>query len=331
MPDEPEVVHDVEVADALAVPTPSPLAVDRGTGEVIAVDEYHGIASQPVNAEASAVLQAPVLDAEIDILPTGEVYLSQIGYRRRLNAAFGPGGWGMKPLSKPSLNVETVIVNEKAKERSTLLQEWALYGSGNFIASAYGEAEYQPSNARMTYATALESLKSNALMRCCKDLGIASECWDKRFCHAFQRDHCVQVWIEGNRKPQWRRKDSKPFYKETGVVVVKDAEPPKSDPAPSPAPTTAIGDASATPPAEQPWSGSNVTRCEFIKTMKGEYGPMDLYEIVLDGKLYTSIKKQVHMVCTAAMAKGQKVEILQQDQPNPQYPPRLNLVAVEGK
>ena len=34
----------------------------------------------------------------------------------------------------------------------------------------------------LSYGKALESAKSNALMRCCKDLGIASELWDPQVC-----------------------------------------------------------------------------------------------------------------------------------------------------
>ena len=36
--------------------------------------------------------------------------------------------------------------------------------------------------------TATEGCKSNALMRCCKDLGIASELWDPRFIRGFMRE-----------------------------------------------------------------------------------------------------------------------------------------------
>jgi hypothetical protein len=42
------------------------------------------------------------------------------------------------------------------------------------VGIARGEQEYfDPSGV----ATATEACKSNALMRCCKDLGIASELW----------------------------------------------------------------------------------------------------------------------------------------------------------
>jgi len=45
----------------------------------------------------------------------------------------------------------------------------------------------------MTYATALEAAKSNALMRCCKDLGIASELWDPSFVAQWRQKYCVKV------------------------------------------------------------------------------------------------------------------------------------------
>lgn len=44
----------------------------------------------------------------------------------------------------------------------------------SLVAIARGEQEYfDPSGI----PTATESCKSNALMRCCKDLGVASELW----------------------------------------------------------------------------------------------------------------------------------------------------------
>jgi hypothetical protein len=46
------------------------------------------------------------------------------------------------------------------------------------VSVARGEQEYfDPSGV----ATAIEAAKSNALMRCCKDLGIASELWSVSF------------------------------------------------------------------------------------------------------------------------------------------------------
>ncbi|OMH81768.1 Mitochondrial genome maintenance protein [Zancudomyces culisetae] len=59
--------------------------------------------------------------------------------------------------------------------------------------------------------TATEGVKSNALMRCCKDLGIASELWDPGFIQKFKSEHCVAEWVthvtKGQKKLVWRRKD----------------------------------------------------------------------------------------------------------------------------
>jgi hypothetical protein len=33
-------------------------------------------------------------------------------------------------------------------------------------------------------------------MRCCKDLGIASELWDPVFIRKFMADHSREVWVE---------------------------------------------------------------------------------------------------------------------------------------
>jgi hypothetical protein len=185
-------------AEIVATPQQELVPVER--------DPYAGIASARVSKEQEAILLRDCKTDELDILPTGEVYMSQVEYRRRLNAAFGPGGWALRPLGKP-----TVMGN-------TLMQEWALYAEGRYIGSAWGEAEYQPRNARHSYATATEALKSNGLMRCCKDLGIAAECWDRRYTTKFKKDHCVKVWRNkaknGNGEFQWRRKDSEPFYDE---------------------------------------------------------------------------------------------------------------------
>lgn len=61
------------------------------------------------------------------------------------------------------------------------------------VAIARGEQAYFD---RDGIATATEACKSNALMRCCKDLGVASELWDPRFIREFKAEHCVEVFAE---------------------------------------------------------------------------------------------------------------------------------------
>lgn len=60
-----------------------------------------------------------------------------------------------------------------------IAREYALYCHGRFVAQSLGEHVYY-SKSNLQYGRACESAKSNALMRCCKDLGIASELWDPK-------------------------------------------------------------------------------------------------------------------------------------------------------
>lgn len=83
--------------------------------------------------------------------------------------------------------------------------------SPRLVGIARGEQEYfDPSGI----PTATEACKSNALMRCCKDLGIASELWwaavqqttyshlislnprDPRFIREFKVKYCIEVFAE---------------------------------------------------------------------------------------------------------------------------------------
>jgi hypothetical protein len=165
-----------------------------------------GLGVLELTSEMRAILEEPIPPEDLDILPTGEVYASQVQYRRRLTRVFGPGGWVMLELSQPTIKNNVVI------------QKWALFARSVFIASAWGEQEYFDNNPRMSYATALESAKSNALTRCCKDLSIASECWDRHYTEAFKREYCTEVIIQqyagGGARKMWRRKDGEPFWQE---------------------------------------------------------------------------------------------------------------------
>jgi hypothetical protein len=67
----------------------------------------------------------------------------------------------------------------------------------------------------MTQATAEEAAKSNALMRCCKDLGIASELWDPAFINVWRGTYASEVWCTNQRSNEkrllWRKKTAPPF------------------------------------------------------------------------------------------------------------------------
>ena len=81
------------------------------------------------------------------------------------------------------------------------------------VSVARGEQDYFDSEG---IPTATEGCKSNALMRCCKDLGVASELWDPRFIRRWlkenTRDAFVEHQVTKKRKKVTLRKDDEVKY-----------------------------------------------------------------------------------------------------------------------
>ncbi|ORY90248.1 mitochondrial genome maintenance MGM101-domain-containing protein [Leucosporidium creatinivorum] len=185
---------------APSYPSPSP-SVPQQQQEIDWSTSFHGISSQPFSTEQAATLMRPLVPSEIEIKPDGLLYLPEILYRRILNQAFGPGGWGMVPRG------------EMTVMKGLVTREWGLVAGGRLISLARGEQTYfDPSGL----PTATEGCKSNALMRCCKDLGIASELWDPAFIRTFKAQHCVEAWTEHGstkkKQKRWRKKGNKFEY-----------------------------------------------------------------------------------------------------------------------
>lgn len=51
---------------------------------------------------------AEIVADDIEIKPDGIVYLPEIKYRRILNKAFGPGGWGLAPRGETIVTAKLV-------------------------------------------------------------------------------------------------------------------------------------------------------------------------------------------------------------------------------
>lgn len=160
--------------------SPLPIATDSA-GAIDWSRSFHGLSSTPFSSEIARVLMADLDPDSIEIKPDGLLYLPEIKYRRILNKAFGPGGWGLAPRGE-------TYITEKSVSR-----EYALICHGRLVSVARGEQDFFGPEG---IATATEGCKSNALMRCCKDLGIASELWDPTFIRAWKRDNCVEQFVE---------------------------------------------------------------------------------------------------------------------------------------
>ena len=67
---------------------------------------FQGLSSSPFTPEQAEILQRKLAADDIEIKPDGIIYLPEIKYRRILNAAFGPGGWGLAPRG------ETIVTSK---------------------------------------------------------------------------------------------------------------------------------------------------------------------------------------------------------------------------
>lgn len=177
------------------------LFLEDGPKNVDWTTSYHGIGTTELSQAQIDILLQPLDPDDIEMKPDGIVYLPEIKYRRILNKAFGPGGWGMIPRS------DTVVAP------TLITREYALVVKGRLISVARGEQQYFNEKG---IPTATEGCKSNALMRCCKDLGIGSELWDPRFIRKFKKKYCEEVFVThvGTLKKRkiWKRKDDPVEY-----------------------------------------------------------------------------------------------------------------------
>lgn len=169
-------------------------------------ESFHGLGTAPFSKQAQKVLAESIPENDIEITPDGLLYLPEIKYRRILNRAFGAGAWGLAPRS------ETLI--SKGKYSGGLLtREYGLVIQGRLVSIARGEQQFFQENG---IPTATEGCKSNSLMRCCKDLGIASELWDPRFIKIFKKKKCESIFVEHiptkKKKKIWKRKDEDVEY-----------------------------------------------------------------------------------------------------------------------
>ncbi|KAG5457993.1 MAG: mitochondrial genome maintenance MGM101-domain-containing protein [Olpidium bornovanus] len=154
-------------------PSPRPAAAPEPPFPAPPVAPLH---SDPFPPEVVRSLLAPVAEADVLLKPRPGggppvPYLSHVFYRRLLNRVFGPGAWALLPAGGP------------VERAGVVSREFALFVKGKLVSQALGEhdrrGDGEPVEEEMTFETAVEAAKSRALRRCCKDLGVGLELWDK--------------------------------------------------------------------------------------------------------------------------------------------------------
>lgn len=98
-----------------------PIILDEGSRQVDWTRSYHGLSDQAFSKEAADVLMQPIPAEDIEVKADGIIYLPEIKYRRILNKAFGPGGWGLAPRG------ETIVTAK------SVTREYALVALGRYV------------------------------------------------------------------------------------------------------------------------------------------------------------------------------------------------------
>jgi hypothetical protein len=99
-----------------------PLELDNPVNDKIDwTRSFHGLSAEPFPREIADILLAETDPEEVEIKPDGILYLPEIKYRRILNKAFGPGGWGLAPRSESIVTPKTVT------------REYALVCHGRYV------------------------------------------------------------------------------------------------------------------------------------------------------------------------------------------------------
>lgn len=166
---------------------------------------FDGGGMAPFSERICQILAAPVDHDAVEIKPDGIVFLPGIEWTRQLTRAFGAGGWCIMPRS-PARTL---------RDNNIVTYHGVLVCHGRYVAEAVGECAYYANNPTMSYATALEGAKTDAIGRCCKGLSMFSELWDKAFIEKWKAKYAEQYegvkWNgktqKEERKKMWRRKD----------------------------------------------------------------------------------------------------------------------------
>eukprot|EP00834_Sanchytrium_tribonematis_P005104 NODE_288_length_10680_cov_0.431245.p7 type:complete len:227 gc:universal NODE_288_length_10680_cov_0.431245:8172-7492(-) len=186
-----------------------PLILDSVGSHLESIDNlelFGGFKTKRFDKSVVEILSRPLNLEEIEIRPDGLLFLPEIRYRRRLNEAFGPGNWKLIPRS------EHFVVKLENGKGNLLMRDYALICDSTYVGQARGEQEYY---SLSNIGGSVESVKSNSLTRCCKDIGIASELWDPTFCQSYKKANTSLTKVtnsSGKIQYIWLKKGSEPQY-----------------------------------------------------------------------------------------------------------------------
>ena len=126
---------------------------------------YRNVSKLKLPKKCIESLLRPVELKELFLNEKNWIYLSMEGYQKRLDEAFIKNG----------IRWELQEIGLKKTIKNTVYQTHILYIDDCFISQSIGEALASWSDDKIDY-----ELRYTALVRCCKELLIASELWEPR-------------------------------------------------------------------------------------------------------------------------------------------------------
>lgn len=187
----------------------APLPVPVEPQEIVPVDPFHKLSECKMTDAEIAILNAAPTDAELHVRYDGIVYMPGVCIRMRLNAAFGPGQWALKPEGPTQYD----------RENEQFAHDASLWIRGHWIARAVGGWRWIV-GSKMTRLDAVECAKTECFRRVCKDIGIGLQLWIPGYCDEWRAEHC-ETYLNNKGKTCWKMKG--------GVT-------PQQTPAPAPRP-----------------------------------------------------------------------------------------------
>ena len=146
------------------------------------------------------MLSQPIDPDWVEVRYPDVPYLPGAWYRKVLDEAFGIGGWSLMEASRSH------------REPDGYVQMYVLKVGKVPIKKVAGYMRTPGDNEQLSPGIAMEGMRTNAIMRVCKDLGVARELWLPAWCRRWLAEHCAVVKTLQNGRKIYARKDDPDGY-----------------------------------------------------------------------------------------------------------------------
>lgn len=156
------------------------------------------------------------------------IYIEHAYLRQRLNQVLGVGA--AVPVRRREWTETWDYRGDDGKDHPAVgvYVDLVLLVRGCVVAEAIGDSVYYPDNAMTNYSDALESAKSAALRRCCKEFGVGLQAWMKGWVDEWKQRNGGE-W--GDQKRPQQQPKAQPAKKiEPPPRSAANFEPPKDWP-----------------------------------------------------------------------------------------------------